>query len=428
MRNKKLYTALIMICLTLVLAALPFVSACSTSVQTEKTLKVGMMTPTTGVAAEKGVPLGHANLDAIEYVNTELGGVNGYPIEVVWLDSNYNAGQSLTNVKRFMDENCLLFTTSASTEMGFVQETANRAEFPGIVAFSSPSNYRPPAHIYGMAPDYGDDWAAFAKYYIDNIWQGDGKPKMALLLLNNPTGAGARNAAMALADQLGIEILWDGQVGKGFEHTSTTISEIESLTRIKAMNPDIIYISSTPQPTSVIIKNAVELGMYPEIPIAVGHAGMTDVLVNLAGADITEGVYGVISAASWGDDVPGMAKLVEYCQQLHPKDEGNTDYLTAWAQSLIVAEILKKAVENVGYDVLDQGGVEAWRAVEQYGIQKLDGYDVEGLQSPVSYTAGDNRLSKSLRIFQVQQGEINPITDWVDAPLIKYEEYSWFGK
>ena len=108
------------------------------------------------------------------------------------------------------------------------QEIANRAEFPGLVAYSSPSNYRPPQHIYGQMPDYGDDWTAFANYYMKNIWKGTGKPKMALHLLNNPTGAGAKDAAKALADKLGIEIVATE------EHATTTISEMESLTRIKA--------------------------------------------------------------------------------------------------------------------------------------------------------------------------------------------------
>jgi branched-chain amino acid transport system substrate-binding protein len=113
---------------------------------------------------------------------------------------------------------------------------------------------------------------------------------------------------------------------------------------------------------------------------------------------------------------------------LHPKDEGNADYITSWAQSLILAEILRVALENVGYDVLAKGDVESWRAVETQGIQKLDGYDVEGLESPVSYTPGDNRLGKSLRVFQIQNGEIVPMTDWIEAPLVKYEEFEWFGK
>ena len=86
-------------------------------------------------------------------------------------------------------------------------EIANRAEFPGLVCFNAPSLYRPPQHIYGQTPDYGDDWTAFAHYYLKNIWKGTGKPKMALHLLNNPTGYGARDAAKAMADSWGLRLL-----------------------------------------------------------------------------------------------------------------------------------------------------------------------------------------------------------------------------
>jgi len=399
-------------------ATLPLATACTPG---EETLKVGITTPSTGPAAEKGSPMGHGNLDAFEYINDELGGVAGYPVEVVWLDNGYDAAKVVTNVKKFMDEGCLMFGTASSKMMTASMEIANRAEFPGLVCFNAPALHRPPEHIYGQMTDYGDDWAAFARYYMDNIWKGTGKPKMALHLLNNSTGYGALDASKAAADELGIEII------SVEEHTATTTSEMESMTRIKAQNPDVLYISSTPAPTAVIIKNAYELGMYPAIPIGLGHAGITKALVDIAGADIVEGVYGVFPTASWGANVPGMAKAVEYCQKLHPKDEGNMDYITSWAQSLIMAEILRVAMENVGYDVLAKGDVESWRAIETQGIRKLD-YDVGGLHGPASYTAGDNRLSKSLRIFQIQSGEIAPLTDWVEAPLIKYEEFDWFGK
>jgi len=420
MKHKRLLTVTGIICLALIVAALPFASACAPG--GEKTLKIGITTPSTGPAAEKGSPMGHANLDAIEYINTELGGVAGYPIEVVWLDNAYDAAKVVTNVKRFMDEGCLMFATASSKMMSASMEIANRAEFPGLASFSSPILYRPPQHIYGQMPDYGDDALAFASYYMKNIWKGTGKPKFALHLLNNPTGSGARDAFRAKADELGIEIISTD------EHTTTTTSEMESLTRIKALNPDVLYISSTPAPTAVIIKNAFALGMYPGITIGSGHASFTKALIDIAGADIVEGVYGVFPTVNWGDDVPGMAEMTEYVRNLHPKDEGNMDYITSWAQSLIMAEILRLAVENVGYDVLAKGDVESWRAIETQGIQKLKNFDIGGLHGPVSYTPGDNRLSKSVRVFQIRNGAITPISDWVEAPMVKYEEFDWFGK
>ena len=421
MKHKRFLIVATFVCLAVMVAALPFVSACAPKVE-EQVLKIGITTPSSGPAAEKGSPMGHANLDAIEYINSELGGVGGHPIEVVWLDNAYDAAKVVTNVKRFMDQGCLMFGTASSKMMSASMEIANRAEFPGMASFNAPILHRPPQHIYGQMPDYGDDWAAFAKYYMENIWKGSGKPRMAMHLLNNTTGSGALDASKAAAEKLGIEII------SVDEHTPTTTSEMESLTRIKALNPDVLYISSTPAPTAVIMKNAVDLGLYPDITIGLGHAGITKALVDIAGADTVEGVYGVFPTVNWGDDVPGMAKMTEYVQKLHPKDEGNMDYITSWAQSLIMAEILRLAVENAGYDVLAKGDVESWRAVETQGIQKLAGYDVGGLHGPVSYTLGDNRLSKALRVFQIRGGVITPITDWIEAPVVKYEEFDWFGK
>jgi branched-chain amino acid transport system substrate-binding protein len=419
MKTKKLLIINSIICLALLAMMIPFVSACGPAEHPGLTLKVGIMTPTTGPASEKGVPLRDANMDCINYINTELGGVNGYLIEAINLDSRYNADQAVTDINQFMDEGCLFFTTSSSTEMGYIQEIANRAGFPGLVAYSSPSNYHPPQHIYGQMPDYGDDWTAFTKYYLENIWKGTGKPRMALMLLANPTGAGAKNAARAMADILGVEIIATE------EHVATTISEMEALTRIKALNPDVIYISSTPKPAAIIIKEARELGL--DIPIGVCHAAMTSKLVELGGADVVEGVYGVFPTISWNDDVSGAAKMKEYAANLHPNDVNNGDYIAAWAQSLIIAEILRKALDAVGYDVLSKGDKAAWEAIEKYGFQGLDGYDVGGLQSPVKYVSGDNRLGKSLRINRVTDGVITAITGWVEAPLIRYEDYDWFG-
>jgi len=421
------------LCLALLIAALPVLTACGSATQTTPTanpadqpIKIGISTPSTGKAAEKGRPMEDAQKDAIEYINTELGGVNGHPIEIVWRDNGYDASQMSNIVRNFMDEDCVMFSTSSSAMMTAAMGLANANGFPGLAAFSSPNLYRPPQHIYGQLPDYGDDFVAFIKYYMDNVWQGTGKPKVAIHALANSTGQGAVDAARAFADQLGIEVLWDGAEGKAFQHAADTISEIESLTRIKAMNPDVLFIASTPAPAALIIKNARELGM--DMTIACGHAAFTSALVNLAGADANN-VYGVYPTVNWGDDVPGMAKVVEYAQKNHPDDVGNGDYITAWAESLIMAKIVETALNNgVSYDTLAAGGETAWMAIEDQGIHKLSNYDVGGLHGPVSYTPGDNRLAKSVRVFQVQNGAISTITGWIEAPTVKYEDFSWFGQ
>jgi branched-chain amino acid transport system substrate-binding protein len=130
----------------------------------------------------------------------------------------------------------------------------------------------------------------------------------------------------------------------------------------------------------------------------------------------------------WGENVAGMAKMTEYVKKLHPKDEGNPDYIAAWAQSLIIAEILKNTLKTTSYSVLAKADVNAWRSIEKNGFQKLAGYDVGGLQGAVKYNSGDNRLTKFNRVYRVVNGVIGSPSPWVEAPLVKYEELDWYGK
>ncbi len=422
MKRRQTGLVLFIVLLVAVISIVPL-GCKSASSSGEKMLKLGLSMCLTGAAAEKGTPMGHGKLDCIKYINEEKGGVEGYLIDVYDYDNGYDAAKAATIVKKIMDDGCLFFTTNSSKMMAASMEIANRAEFPGMAVFSSTTITHPPQHIYAQMPDYGDDWGAFARYYLDNIWAGSGKPKMALHLLNNSTGSGVADAARAKAEEMGIEIV------ASEEHAATTVSEIESLTRIKAANPDVLFISSTPAPTSVIIKNANELGMYPGLTIGCAHASFTKALVDLAGAETTEGIYGVYPTVAWGDDVPGMAKMIEYCKKYHPEDEGNLDYMTCWAEALIDAEILRQAVKNTDYSILAKGNVESWRAVEANGFRNVRGYDVEGLHGPVDFSnPEDHRGSKSVKVFQIKSGVITAITDWIDAPLIKYEDLDWFNK
>ncbi len=398
-------------------------AGCSTTAApaAKKALKVGFSVPYTGAAAEKGAPITQGALDSWKYINEELGGVDGNKIEVVWYDTTYDAAKATTIVKRLMDDGCLFFTVVSSKEATASKDAANKAGFPGLIVFSSPSLTHPPAHMYAQLPDYGDDWAAFSRYYMQNIWKGADKPKMALSILNNPTGYGVRDAARAAAADLGIDIVATE------EHTATTISEIDALTRIQTKSPDILFISSTPAPTSVILKNAVDLKMVPGMMVACAHASFTKALIDLAGKNVTEGVYGVFPTVNWGDNVPGMAKMTEIAKARHPEYIGNNDYITGWAASLVNAEIIKQALKNSSMDILSKGDAAAWQAAETKGFLNVKGYDVQGLHGPVDFSSPtDKRGSKSVKIFQIKDGVITSLTGWVDSPLINYEKYDWF--
>lgn len=417
---------LLMCVLVVILLITPLFTSCGPKAQPGQVLKVGVMTPSTGPVPEKGIPGQHGFADAVEYINNELDGVSGYQIELLWRDSAYNMEKVGTIIQEFMDSGCLLFATHSSSEMKMASGKSNEAGFPGLAAFISTINLHPVTHVYGPTPDYGDDWIAFAEYYMENIWPTTGKtgkPKMGLHGLNNPTGQGMKHGAQAKAAELGIEFV------DYAEHKISTIDETVSLQKMKDEGIDLLVISSTPAPTAVIIKNAKDLGMYPGITIGCCAASFGQALIDLGGVAV-EGVYGVAHTALWDDNVPGIVKAKEYCQKNNPEYINNDDYLACWMTMFVMREILVKAVENAGYDKLAQGGAAAWKAVEEQGIQKLDGYNAEGLTGGVvKYVGGgDNRLNNYLRLHKIENGKAVAIGDWQSMPLIKYETLDWWGK
>jgi len=402
--------------LAIILLVMPLLTSCGQKATSSEVLKIGMMTPSTGPVPEKGIPGQHGIQDAMEYINNELNGAAGHPIQVSWRDSAYDMAKVATIVQDFMNEGDILFTTHSSSEMKAAQGKANEAGFPGVATFISTMNLHPALHIYGPTPDYGDDFVALIKYYKENIWKGTGKPKVALHLLTGTVGQGTLDGANAMKDQLGVEIVATEN------HTISTTSEIESMTRIKAKNPDLLIISGVPQSSSVVLKDAKTVGF--EGTIMCTAASFTKSFVELSGASVAEGVYGVFHTVSWDDNVPGIAKAKEYCQKNHPADYGNMDYLSTWSTCLVIREILATAVKNAGYEVLSKGGAAAWKAVEEQGIQMVKGYKIEGLQGgSLNYTPGDNRLDNYLRMYKVSSGKIVAVGDWSPAPLIKYTQY-----
>ncbi len=124
---------IITIVFTLILAITPMLGGCGPKAQPGQVLKIGMMTPSTGPVPEKGLPGQHGIQDAMAYINNELGGAGGYPIQVSWKDSAYDMAKVGTIVQDFMNEGDILFTTHSSSEMKAAQGKANRIQEPGDV-------------------------------------------------------------------------------------------------------------------------------------------------------------------------------------------------------------------------------------------------------------------------------------------------------
>jgi hypothetical protein len=81
----------------------------------------------------------------------------------------------------------------------------------------------------------------------------------------------------------------------------------------------------------------------------------------------------------------------------------------------VVIEAMRIAIYDVGYENLDGRPLkEAFYSIKDF--------DPHGMGRPVTYTPEDHRGSPVVRIYEVQGGEVVPITDWRDAPMLVPEK------
>lgn len=374
-----------------------------------KVLKIGALAPITGAAAEKGKAMYHGEQDYFRYIN-DRGGIHGYPIDATFYDNAYSDEVAKECYQQAVEDGALLITAMSSKMTAACRCLFDADEMPFIHAYSSPQCLHPPGHGYAALIMNGDDCAAFMN------WLHDTKQtpcSLALYGLDNLTGWGADDAAGALAESLDITV-----VGNWHHNMDVTSDEAKTaLTEIQGANADWLYVSSTPAPSATIAKAARDLPM--EAGICLGHAGTMPYFIDLAGAS-AEGVYGMQGVVFWGADVPGMDKAMEYCETHHPEDEGNPDYLAGWYLGMCAAEALGQALDHVKFEKLTP------KKVEKKGVRNVS-FDAGGLTAWVDWTDNyDRRGAKSVNLCVVKGGEWVVLEPWIEAPLIRYEDYDWF--
>jgi len=377
-------------------------------------LSIGCLAPITGPAAGKGEPMFHGEQDYFRYVNRS-GGIGDYAVYATFYDDEYNDTLASQYYEEAVADGALVVTAMSSKITAALCCLYDADGMPFLHAFSAPFCLHPPGHAYATLPTYGDGLAAFMQW----LESTGGTPcTLALYGLNNPTGEGASDAARALAESLDIEVVgyWDHPSDLDDVEAKATLLEIMEAAE---GSPFWLFVSSTPGPSATIAMAAVDPEVALPAGICLGHASALPAFVDLAGS-AAEGVYGMQSPVFWGASVPAMPALTQYCQTYHPGDVGNPDYMLGWQLGMCAAESLKNAVIQSGGEALTP------QIVEANGVRQVS-FDAGGLTGWVDWMDDyDRRGAKSINLALVQGGQWEVLAPWIEAPLIHYEDYSWF--
>ena len=274
------------------------------------TIKIGANFELTGAVAVYGQSGFNGVELAVEEINA-AGGVNGKKLELVKYDTKSEVSEATNGATKLITENKVKALIGPATSGAGVaaQQIATDNKIPMISPSGTAENVT--VDNKGMVRKY-----IFRTPFIDSF-QGIAMGKFASTSLKAKTAAiyldNSSDYAKGLAKKVEEEFVKSGGTVVTKEAYLQKDTDFKStLTKMKASNPDVIYVPGYYQEVSMIIKQARELGMNQ--PMLGGDGWDSPKLAEVAGAAALENTYMSNHYAS-GDSDPKVKAFEEKYQK-----------------------------------------------------------------------------------------------------------------
>ena len=329
--------------LVVVAAILALVMAASTGFAAE-TVKVGVLLPLTGSQAKFGEIEKRSMEMATEEINAK-GGVNGKKIELLFEDDTGKPDVGRSGVEKLISrENVPVITGGYSSSVtAAATPVAQQFKVPFVICTGSADDITEKGYDYIFrinppASEYPNAVRTFLQGVAKDV------KTVALLYENSAFGQSSSKSFEKDAAELGLKIV----VKEGYQAGAIDFKPI--LTKVKAANPDMIYMVSYVMDASLLMRQSKELRINPKMFVG-GGAGFTLPEFAKSAGDAADGVY---SATLWVETLP-FPGAKEYFNKFQKKYGVNTEYhgAEAYAAIYVVADALKRAKSITPKDVRD---------------------------------------------------------------------------
>jgi len=326
-----------------VAAILSLLMAGSTGFAAE-TVKVGVLLPLTGSQAKFGEIEKRSMEMATEEINAK-GGVNGKKIELLFEDDTGKPDVGRSGVEKLISrENVPVITGGYSSSVtAAAAPVAQQFKVPFVICTGSADDITEKGYDYIFrinppASEYPNAVRTFLQGVAKDV------KTVALLYENSSFGQSSSKSFEKDAADLGLKIV----VKEGYQAGAIDFKPI--LTKVKAANPDLIYMVSYVMDASLLMRQSKELRITPKLFVG-GGAGFTLPEFAKSAGDASEGVY---SATLWVETLP-FPGAKEYFNKFQKKWGVDTEYHGAEAYSAmyVVADALKRAQSITPKDVRD---------------------------------------------------------------------------
>lgn len=297
-------------------------------------IKVGVLLPLTGAQAKFGEIEKRSFEMAAEEINAK-GGVNGRKIELLFEDDTGKPDVGRSGMEKLISREKVPVITGgySSSVTAAAAPVAQRFQVPFVICTGSADDITEKGYNYifrinQFASEYPNAVESFLKEVAKDV------KTVALLYENSSFGQSSSKSFEEDAKRLGLKIV----VKEGYQAGAIDFKPI--LTKVKAANPDMIYMVSYVMDASLLMRQSKELRINPKMFVG-GGAGFTLPEFAKSAGDAANGVF---SATLWIETLP-FPGAKAYFDKFKKKYGSETEYhgAEAYAAMYVVADALKRA-------------------------------------------------------------------------------------
>jgi branched-chain amino acid transport system substrate-binding protein len=287
-----------------------------------------------------------------DYVNEELGGIDGRQIELVALDDGYEPGRTATNAQRLVQEEGVfaLFNVIGTANNLAIWDNLEEECVPNLFAGTGSPLWGDPEHAWtvGSFPSYSLEAAMYANYLQEN----DPDAEVALLTQNDDFGRAYVDTFKSVIE--GTDITVAGEETYEPSNPDTT----SQVTSLAATGADAVVLGTT----ALACPNALNAvnGSNWEPTIFISGTCTSPTLVGLADPGAADGIISVTAFKDprdpqWADDEAMQLFLEKGAQYGGPDiDLENSIVAYGWTMGALLVDTLTNAEELTRPAVMEQ--------------------------------------------------------------------------
>ena len=349
------------------------------------TVKIGAITSLTGRFAEFGKQQMAGFQVGVDEVNAK-GGINGQKLELQVEDNASDVNKGLNAAEKLVNAGVPLVICEYSSSLVKAQsQYLARQKVPALIVTSSGDDITKPGNDYIFR--LNQPASAYAQVSF-NLMRDNNVKTVAMI-----TGTGAfeksvADAARMLAKQDNITIVEDQSYDQGLTDFRPVLN------RIKAKNPDAVFMVSYAEDSVALMRQAREVGVNPKLFIG-GAAGFALPDFIKAGGSAANNV---VSATAWVKelDYPGIKQLYTSLVKALGGAEPSYHAAQAYAGVLVAADAVARAGSTDREKV--KAALSATDLKTAFGPIVFKDYDGFKNQNPILMVAE-----------QVQNGKFVPV-------------------